>query len=220
MIINIDFIIIQCVHTFLRTPCLWRSLGIFQMLWNRAFLKGERGVREEGERRPLPVGVWLTSNHSNCSPSIFQNSCAFLFLSAQILILVHRSLLESRKVDHPKPPSLGHWIPRRGKEEKKAWEGKEVKKEGKGKGRRVDKRKRSRGGIAQPRLILCPLTSYLTSGSSQNLLLETAFLTHFSLGFLLFMMKSYVKETKIETKVCFAIPTLILTLISNVRSRA
>lgn len=47
----------------------------------------------------------------------------------------------------------------------------------------------------------CSLTSYLSSGLSCSSLLETMFLTHFSLGFLLFMMKSFVKETKIENKI-------------------
>lgn len=58
-------------------------------------------------------------------------------------------------------------------------------------------------GVAHHRLSVCTVTSYLNSGPSQNLLFETAFLTHFSLGFLLFMMKSFVKERKIKYAVKF-----------------
>lgn len=43
--------------------------------------------------------------------------------------------------------------------------------------------------------------SHLNSGPSHSPLSETKFLTHFSLGFLLFMMKSLAKGTKIENKV-------------------
>lgn len=162
---------------------------------------------EEGERRALTFWVWLTSNHSNCSPSTSRNSCAFLqFCPSQLRFSYWCTCpflnLEKRIIQSP---IFGTLNSRRGKEEKKALEGMRVQKEGKEKGRRVDNGKRSRGWHSSPQLIVCTVTSYLNSGPSQNLLLETAFLTHFSLGFLLFMMKSFVKERKIENKVCSAI---------------
>lgn len=104
---------------------------------------------EEGERRPPTFRVWLTSNHTTVFPPFPRTavlSCGFV-LSAQILTLVHVSLLESRKVDHPKPHL---WYAEFQKRErgKESPEGKEVQNEGKEKGRRVDNGKRSRGWMA------------------------------------------------------------------------
>lgn len=75
-----------------------------------------------------------------------------------------------------------------------------VGKEGKEKGRQRDEGKASGGGAAQCGLIRAP--SRFTSVQAEHYPpLETAFLAHFSLGFLLFMMEPLVKETKIENKV-------------------
>ena len=77
----------------------------------------------------------------------------------------------------------------------------QLKKKKKSLGRRAKGRERSRevvpcGPFLTP---ICTITSYLNSGPSHNPL-GGKVLTHFSLGFLFFMMKSFVKETKMENK--------------------
>lgn len=75
----------------------------------------------------------------------------------------------------------------------------------KGEERRQNGERKEKRGCDEVELhtvsLVCTNMSHLSSGPSHNPVSEMKLLTHFSLGFLLFMMKSFVKETKTENKV-------------------